>query len=283
MSRLPDGRYIDDAAFDPEANIQRMDRRDLDAPNWVLIWRKFRQHKLGLISGIFLLFSYLMLPFAGFIAPYTPNERSSDYLYAPPQSVHLFHEGRVCRTLSSIRSPPRRIWKRSSGNSWPDTSRPMKLKFLCRAIEYNLAGLIPTDRHLFCAPEGATVFLWGSDRLGRDVFSRILYGAQLSLTVGLIGISVSFVLGIVFGSIAGYFGGMIDWVINRVIEILRGHCQNCLYGWRCRPQCRPTGGRLRCSSSSRSSSAFSTGPGWRGRFAPSSCPCAKRNTCAPQR
>lgn len=220
MSRLPDGRYIDDAAFDPEANIQRMDRRDLDAPNWVLIWRKFRQHKLGLISGIFLLFSYLMLPFAGFIAPYTPNERSSDYLYAPPQSVNLFHEGRFVGPyvypITAEADLETFQWK-----FVPDTSRPMKLKFLCRATEYKLAGLIPTDRHLFCAPEGATVFLWGSDRLGRDVFSRILYGAQLSLTVGLIGISVSFVLGIGFGSVAGYFGGMIDWVINRVIEILR--------------------------------------------------------------
>ena len=220
MSRLPDGRYIDDAAFDPEANIQRMDRRDLDAPNWVLIWRKFRQHKLGLISGIFLLFSYLMLPFAGFIAPYTPNERSSDYLYAPPQSVNLFHEGRFVGPyvypITAEADLETFQWK-----FVPDTRRPMKLKFLCRASEYKLAGLIPTDRHLFCAPEGATVFLWGSDRLGRDVFSRILYGAQLSLTVGLIGISVSFVLGIGFGSVAGYFGGMIDWVINRVIEILR--------------------------------------------------------------
>lgn len=220
MSRLPDGRYIDDAPFDPEANIQILERRDLDAPNWVLVWRKFRQHKLGLISGIFLLFSYLMLPFAGFIAPYTPNERNSDYLYAPPQSVNFFHEGRFIGPyvypITAEADLETFQWK-----FVPDEDRPMKLRFFCTATEYKLAGLMKTDRHLFCAPEGATVFLWGSDRLGRDVFSRILYGAQLSLTVGLIGISVSFILGIGFGSIAGYFGGMIDWVINRVIEILR--------------------------------------------------------------
>lgn len=220
MTKLPDGRYVDDAPYDPNASIQTLERRDLDAPNWVLIWRKFKQHKLGLVSGIFLLFSYLMLPFAGFIAPYTPNERNSEHLYAPPQSINLFHEGKFVGPYIYPMEAEADLetfqWKFVA-----DTSRPMPLRFFCEADEYRLAGLIPTDTHLFCAPEGATVFIWGSDRLGRDVFSRILYGAQLSLTVGLIGISVSFILGIGFGSIAGYFGGRIDWTINRVIEILR--------------------------------------------------------------
>jgi peptide/nickel transport system permease protein len=220
MSKLPDGRYVDDAPFDPKANIQALERRDLDAPNRVLIWRKFKQHKLGLVSGVFLLFCYLILPFVGFIAPYTANERDSDYLYAPPQSINLFHEGAfvgpfVYPTVAEADLVTFQ-WKFVT-----DTNSPMPLKFFCEGGEYRLAGLIASDTHLFCAPEGATVFLWGSDRLGRDVFSRILYGAQLSLTVGLIGISVSFFLGIGFGSIAGYFGGKIDWVINRVIEILR--------------------------------------------------------------
>ena len=101
-----------------------------------------------------------------------------------------------------------------------DTTAPVKLEFFCQGGEYRLLGFIKTTRHLFCAPD-ATVFLFGSDRLGRDVFSRILYGAQLSLTVGLIGICVSFFLGIGFGSLAGYFGGRIDWTVQRLIEILR--------------------------------------------------------------
>ena len=220
MTRLPDGRYVDDAPYDPAASLQQLERRDLDAPNWLLIWRKFRKHKLGLFSGIFLLISYLMLPFAGFIAPYTPNERLSEHLYAPPQGVKLFHEGEFqgpfVYPIVAEADLETFQWK-----FVPDESRPMPLEFFCTGGSYRLAGLIETDRHLFCAPEGATLFLWGSDRLGRDVFSRILYGAQLSLTVGLIGISVSFLLGISFGSIAGYFGGRIDWMINRVIEILR--------------------------------------------------------------
>ena len=220
MTKLPDGRYVDDAPYDPQVSIQQLERRDLDAPNWVLVWRKFKTHKLGLLSGVFLLLCYLMLPFAGFIAPYGANERNSDHLYAPPQAVHWVHEGEFLGpfvypiTAEADLETFQWVFK-------PDTSTPMPLEFFCEGAEYQLAGLIKSDTHLFCAPDGATLFLWGSDRLGRDVFSRILYGAQLSLTVGLIGISVSFFLGILLGSIAGYFGGRIDWVINRVIEILR--------------------------------------------------------------
>ena len=220
MNRSGDEHYVDTAPYDPGANVNRIERADLDAPNWLLVWRKFRRHRLGLISGIFLLAAYLMLPFAGFIAPYTPNERNADHLYAPPESIRLFHEGAFVGPFVY----PRVAVADLENYRWTyetDTGRPMRLAFFCRGAEYRLAGLIPSRTHLFCAPEGATVFLLGSDRLGRDVFSRILYGAQLSLTVGLIGISVSFILGIGFGSIAGYFGGTIDWVIQRAIEILR--------------------------------------------------------------
>ena len=220
MSTLPDGRYVDDAPYDPQASLQLLERRDLDAPAWQLVWRKFKKHRLGLVSGIFLLTCYLLLPFVGFIAPYGPNDRNSEHLFAPPQSVRWVHEGQfIGPFVYPTTSEPDLVtfqWK-----FVPDTSRPLPLEFFCEGTPYKIAGLIPSNTHLFCPPEGATLFLWGSDRLGRDVFSRILYGAQLSLTVGLIGITVSFVLGITFGSMAGYFGGRIDWVINRVIEILR--------------------------------------------------------------
>ena len=220
MTQLPDGRFVDDAPYDPQASLLELERKDLDAPNWVLIWRKFKTHRLGLISVAFLLICYLLLPVVGFIAPYGPNQRMSEHLYSPPQSINLFHEGEFLGPF---------IYPMTSEADletfqWvfePDYNTPLKLEFFCEGKGYNIAGLIPSNTHLFCAPEGATLFLWGSDRLGRDIFSRILYGAQLSLTVGLIGISVSFVLGIFFGSVAGYFGGRIDWVINRVIEVLR--------------------------------------------------------------
>lgn len=220
MAMLPDGRYVDDAPYDEEENLSAIERADMDAPSSVLIWRKFKRHRLGLISGIFLLFCYLILPIAGFIAPYGANERNADHLYAPPQGIHLFHEGSFMGPfVYPIEGKP--DLEKFQWVYEEDRSTPRPLKWFCSGAEYRLFGLIPSQTHLFCAPEGATIFLWGADRLGRDVFSRILYGAQLSLTVGIIGISVSFLLGIGFGSIAGYFGGWVDWIVNRTIEVLR--------------------------------------------------------------
>ncbi|MBO9476389.1 ABC transporter permease [Shimia sp. R11_0] len=219
MSMQPDGRFVDQAPYDPVAAAEARSA-ELDMSNARLLWLRFKQHRLGLVSAIFLLLAYLSLPFAGFIAPYSPNERLEDYIYAPPQAVHLFHEGKFI----GPHVYPTTAEMDLESFSWkyvPDYDSPAKLNFFCEGAEYRLAGLFPSTTHLFCAPEGTTLFLFGADRLGRDVFSRIFYGAQLSLTVGLVGITVSFVIGIILGSIAGYFGGFLDWIINRVIEVLR--------------------------------------------------------------
>ncbi|MBT8153993.1 ABC transporter permease [Epibacterium ulvae] len=225
MTHSPDDRFVNDAPFDPNPALLEVERKDLDAPNWLLVWRKFRTHRLGLISGAFLLFCYLLLPVIGFVAPYGPNERHAEHLYSPPQSIHFFHDGEFLGPFIYPMTSEANL-QTFQWEFIPDLESPRTLRFFCEGKSYKIAGLIPSDIHLFCPPEVfdeevVPFFLWGSDRLGRDVFSRILYGAQLSLTVGLIGITVSFVLGIFFGSVAGYFGGTIDWVINRVIEVLR--------------------------------------------------------------
>ena len=220
MSTQPDDHYVDPQPWSEDGDLSAPERAEFDAPSYVLIWRKFRRHRLGLISGLFLLICYIILPVAGFIAPYTANERSADYLYHPPQDISLWHEGEFIGPYVypavAVADLENYRWRYTV-----DTTQPLPLMFFCEGSKYKLVGLIPSDTHLVCAPEGGTIFLWGSDRLGRDVFSRILYGAQLSLTVGIIGITVSFVLGIFFGAMAGYFGGKIDWTINRAIEILR--------------------------------------------------------------
>lgn len=220
MSTLPDGRYIDDAPIDLSEDLTAIKRPDLDASNMLLFWRRLKKHKLGLISGIFLLVSYLMLPFVGFIAPYTPNQQDADHIFAPPQGIHLFHNGyfigpHVYKT-TAVPNLEKFKWEYKI-----DEKKPQKLEFFCKRDRYHLFGLIPTNRHFVCAPKDGTLYLLGSDRLGRDIFSRILYGAQLSLTVGLIGITVSFILGISIGSVAGYFAGKVDWFVQRLIEVLR--------------------------------------------------------------
>ncbi|KEJ89696.1 ABC transporter permease [Sulfitobacter donghicola] len=220
MSTPVDDHFVDTQPWSEEADLSAPERAEFDAPSYVLIWRKFRRHKLGLISGLFLLLCYLILPIAGFVAPYTANERSADYLYHPPQEINLWHEGEFIGPYvyptTAVADLENYRWRYDV-----DTTTPLPLQFFCEGSDYKLLGLIPSHTHLVCAPEGGTIFLWGSDRLGRDVFSRILYGAQLSLTVGIIGITVSFILGIFFGAMAGYFGGKTDWTINRAIEILR--------------------------------------------------------------
>ncbi len=220
MNTQPSNRFVDTEPWVDTSDFSAPERKELDAPAWLLMWRSFRRHKLALVSGIFLLCAYLMLPIAGFIAPYTPNERNPDYLYAPPQSINLWHEGAFIGPfvypITAEADLENYRWTYTT-----EETQPLPLKLFCEGQSYKLFGLIPSDPHLFCPPDGASLFLWGSDRLGRDVFSRILYGAQLSLTVGLIGISVSFALGITFGAMAGYFGGKTDWILNRIIEILR--------------------------------------------------------------
>ncbi len=217
---LSDKHFVDDAPWSPDEDLGGGARPDLDAPAWLLTWRRFKRHRIALWSGAFLLLLYFMLPVMGFFAPYGANSRDAEHLYAPPQMVRWFHEGSLVGpyVYKTVAEPDLENFRWEYAT---DRSTPMPLEWFCQGDSWRLFGVVKSNTHLFCAPKGATVFLFGSDRLGRDVFSRILYGAQLSLTVGLIGIAISFVLGITLGGIAGYLGGWIDSAIQRVIEIIR--------------------------------------------------------------
>ncbi len=219
MSDIP--HFVADDGYDREAERQVLDRADLDAPTWVLVWRRFRRHRLGVLCGAFLLFIYLMLPFMEMIAPYDPNMFNEDYIYAPPQGLYLYHDGEY---VGLHTYPTETAYDRATGlvKATANYHEVLPVPVLTTCGEpYRFLGLIESRFHLICPPEDGNLHLLGSDRLGRDVLSRILHGARLSMTIGLIGVTVSFVIGMILGGMAGYFGGWIDATVQRLIEIFR--------------------------------------------------------------
>jgi len=227
MTDTPSGRkdaehYVSDAPFDPYSveTLTPEQERYYMASQLRLMWWKFRRHKLAMISGAILLLFYLVTVICEIVAPYQLHTRNTKFIYAPPQSVHLFHQGDFVGPF--VYGYTQRLNMETLERVYtPDRARVQKLRFFCLGDDYEFWGLIPGRFHLVCPAENGTLFLLGTDRLGRDMFSRIVYGARISLTIGLIGIAISFTLGITIGGIAGYYGGRIDNVIQRIIEVVR--------------------------------------------------------------
>jgi peptide/nickel transport system permease protein len=215
-------RYVDQRPFDPGATEPSGTENEqfYRASSWRLMWWKFRRHRVAVFSAFMLLAFYTLVPFVEVVAPYNQTKRNGDFLYAPPQPVHLFHKGGF---VGPFVYPYRFTFNLETFQRvyTVDRFQPQPIRFLCRGDAYEFWNLFTTDIHLACPPENGTMFLLGTDRLGRDILSRIIYGARISLTIGLMGIAVSFALGLLFGGLAGYLGGWVDHVIQRLIEILR--------------------------------------------------------------
>jgi peptide/nickel transport system permease protein len=218
----PLAHYVSSAPFDPQS-VERLtaeQERYFLATQWRLMWWKFRRHKVAVASGIILLVLYASILVSEFLAPYNLHTRHTDFIYAPPQTVHFFDNGRLVGPFvygthyELDLEQLKRIYRE-------DTSRLYPVRFFCQGDPYQFWGMFDASLHLMCATDGGTLFLLGTDRLGRDMLSRIIHGTRISLTVGLFGIIVSFVLGIFFGGLAGYYGGWIDSLTQRGIEIIR--------------------------------------------------------------
>ncbi|TIW23333.1 MAG: ABC transporter permease [Mesorhizobium sp.] len=214
--------YVSIAPFDLQS-VEAMtpeQSKVFQASQLRLMWWKFRRHRLALISGIFLATLYLGILICEFLAPYNLHTRNMDYIYAPPQRVHLFHNGQFIGPFVYGRQMTLDMdtLKRNYIDKKDDVQR---IRFFCKGDSYRFWGLIEGDRHFVCPAENGQLFLAGADRLGRDVLSRIIYGARISLTIGLVGISFSFLLGIVIGGLAGYHGGLFDLIVQRIIEVLQ--------------------------------------------------------------
>jgi peptide/nickel transport system permease protein len=225
---------------DPAATQERMahfssdapfDRREADrlspeleryyrASQWQMMWWKFRRHRMAVISGFIILLMYASILISEMIAPYSLHTRNTSFIYAPPQSINLFHDGSFVGPF--VYGLDYRLDMDTLKREYtPNPEKIHKLRFFCLGDPYHYFGMIPGRFHFICPPDGGTFFLLGTDRLGRDMFSRVIYGARVSLTIGLIGVALSFAIGLTLGGLAGYYGGWIDNVVQRAIEILQ--------------------------------------------------------------
>jgi len=189
------------------------------ASQWELMWRKFKKHKLALFGGSILIIFYVTAIFCEFFSPYNIYKRYPKYIYCPPQTIHFFdEEGFHLRPfvygMKGSRDPVtlRRKYTLDKTKKYP-------IYFFTRGNKYKLWNLFETNIHLFGVKEGV-IFLFGTDELGRDLFSRNIYASRISLSIGLVGVAISFILGIILGGISGYYGGVTDTIIQRIIEFL---------------------------------------------------------------
>jgi peptide/nickel transport system permease protein len=186
----------------------------------LILWR-LRRHKLAMISLFVVVALYLTAIFAEFLSPYDYTQRFNRYLYAPPQIPRFIHKGEFSLRPFVYGYEMTRDEKTLAEIYTWDEDTPHYIQFFPQVKPYKMWGFWELDRRLFGVEEGATIFLFGSDTLGRDLFSRILYGTRISLSIGLVGVVVSLTIGIIMGGISGYYGGTVDLIIQRVIEILR--------------------------------------------------------------
>lgn len=220
-----DGRlehYVSPDPFEPDAaeTLTEAQKEFYRASQWRIMWWKFRRHRVAVVAAVVLALLYGSALVTEFLAPYEVSSRDSAHIFAPPQKVHFFHEGQFVGPFVYGFSMKLNLEKMKREFT-PDLEKVEPLRFFCRGDEYRLWGLFDADRHLVCPAEDGTLFLMGTDRLGRDMLSRIIYGTRISLTVGLLGIAVSFLIGITLGGISGYYGGWIDNMIQRLIEMVR--------------------------------------------------------------
>jgi peptide/nickel transport system permease protein len=192
------------------------------APNWKLVWWRFKKHKLAVFSTIIVLFIAIVALIPGFFSTQEPNETEATELFIPPQRLHIFDEGKLqlfVYAVEGVRNPEtlRMEWQ-------TNYEEKIYLQLFAKGYPYEILGLVETDVHLFglADPESDETFHFlGTDRLGRDQWSRLMYGTQTSLSIGLVAVTISTILGIVLGGLSGYYGGTLDMVIQRLIELLQ--------------------------------------------------------------
>lgn len=190
------------------------------ASQWRLMWWKLRRHRLAVISGIVLIFIYFLGALCEFVSPYDPNEYDAGYSYAPPQLIRFVGKDGIHLRPFIYGYKTELDMDTLTKKYVADTDQVQPIYFFVKGDSYRFWGLWKTDIHFF-GVEGGKILLLGADRMGRDLLSRLLYGARISTSIGLIGVFMSFILGILIGGFSGYYGGYFDIIVQRFIEFLR--------------------------------------------------------------
>ncbi len=190
------------------------------APNWKLVWWRFKKHRLAPASGMVVILIAIVALFPGFFSTQNPNESNTTGSFIPVQAVHFWDGGPrlFVYGVDGARNP------KSLRMEWRiDENRKTPIRFFARGYEWKALWLVPTNIHLIglVNPSDQDIHLLGTDRLGRDQWSRLMHGTQVSLSIGLVAVALSTIIGIVLGGISGYFGGITDMVIQRVVELLQ--------------------------------------------------------------
>lgn len=219
----------DAKALAPDVALQPIEEAEVEsrvnvASQWQLTWWRFRKHKVALVSGIIVILIYLVVIFAEFLAPFPSDAYNAKYTYAPPQPLRLYQS-----TDDGLHFAP-------YVNGYTVEIDPVALRrtfvvdpsivydvaFFVEGAPYRMLGFIESNIHLFGPVDpDAPMYLFGADRLGRDMLSRLIYGTRVSMSIGLIGVLMSFFLGILLGGISGLYGGVTDNLIQRLIELIR--------------------------------------------------------------
>jgi peptide/nickel transport system permease protein len=205
------------------APTQQAEEKFYAASQWQLMRWRFVKHRLAVISLFIVAALYFTAAFCEFLAPYDPNEFYVDYQLAPPQAIHFVDTQGAFSLRPFVYARNAILNMETLGYTYEDDPNvKLSIRFFVHAGKpYKLWGLFKTDLHLFGLEDPKMqVFLAGTDRLGRDVLSRVIHGARPSMTIGLVGVGLSLLLGIFLGGISGYFGGWIDLLIQRLIEML---------------------------------------------------------------
>ena len=215
-----DWDYPTDGAVAVREEVSAREERRYAATQLELVRRRFLRNRAALVGGGVIVALYVVAMFANLLAPYGADQRFDAAIYVPPQPIYLVDDGKVYPHVLGLKRTTDLETLRRTYTPDPYTKIPLGL--FVQGEPYALFGVIPTDRHLFGIQDREMgVFLLGTDRQGRDQLSRLLIGSQISLTVGLVGVTLSLLIGSVLGVASGYYGGWIDNLIQRAIEVIR--------------------------------------------------------------